>query len=70
MTRAKRCDRCRCFYESYMVLNEGYAITAHAPGRRKTIDLCPGCHKDLAAWMEKYKEEAADDQTDDSHPGI
>ena len=71
MSDAKRCDRCKRFYEKssipfarygtsiingeYTVVN-GLRLTTQFPGVEKPFDLCDECLEQLIDWLECQKK--------------
>ena len=67
MSAAKKCDRCKEFYEPF---NPGRYIVEGSKGAGdKIVDLCPNCADTLKKWLKgdvqmivfTGDEEAADD---------
>lgn len=67
MSAAKRCDRCRKFYEPYLkgpdvLPHTNEIILAHSDAcmdknHRRSFDLCRDCVKDLAKFLLIDKKE-------------
>ena len=57
MADAKRCDRCREYYEEG-IFNHKVTITTNPEwSNRKKRDLCPKCEKELLDWLGENNED-------------
>ena len=67
MSAAKKCDRCKEFYEPFY--SELDIVEERKGSRNKIVDLCPNCADTLKKWLKgdvqmivfTGDEEAADD---------
>jgi len=63
MADAKKCDRCKKFYETYSPKLEVMENLASDPGEVKPKDLCPTCNLILEKFMKMTDQIAIIDET-------
>ena len=71
MSAAKKCDRCKEFYEPFKSSGP-FLVDQNTTNRNLYVDLCPNCTDTLKKWLKgdvqmiifTGDEEAADEQHD------
>lgn len=66
MSNAKKCDRCRAFYEPY---DPTIIIKKDTGLRIITMDLCPVCQDSIESWLYLKPKEAEDGPKEEQSSG-
>ena len=67
MANAKKCDRCRCFYDPYRgvryrvdgELYSAFNVVLSNGFKMKALDMCPACMKETINFLGLEAEEEA-----------